>query len=110
MDSTFGGKRVIPCGAKDQGETLSFVADIKAFLDGWEEWRAVKEAAAKVPLLEARIAELESKLGGKWPADVCPSCGERAMRAQPGWRGPNDKPRVMWRCGARSYDEPRAVR
>jgi hypothetical protein len=32
--------------------------------------------------LKSRVAALEEKLSGKWPADVCRLCGERAARLE----------------------------
>lgn len=54
--------------------------DLVDLLDRWEAWRTTKESAAKVPALEARIAELERLLNGKAPPEYCPRCGERAAR------------------------------
>lgn len=54
--------------------------DLVDLLDRWEAWRTLKEHAAKVPGLERRIAELETLLDGKAPADFCRKCGERAAR------------------------------
>lgn len=88
---------------------MGFVADIKAFLDSWDDWKEVRAATAKVPALEARIAELENKLGGKWPADVCPKCGERAMRATGDIRGGFKDAYDRWECSSCDYNEPRAV-
>jgi len=54
--------------------------DLIALLDRWQTWRETREAAARVPDLEARIADLEAKLNGEWPPDVCRACGKRALR------------------------------
>ena len=40
----------------------------------------MREAPAKVDDLDRRVAELEQKLTGPWPPDVCRLCGERAAR------------------------------
>ncbi|MEE9159989.1 MAG: hypothetical protein V3U60_16590 [Gammaproteobacteria bacterium] len=54
--------------------------DILSVLDRWEVWQVLRENADKVPDLERRIVDLEEKLGGKWPCDVCPKCGMLTLR------------------------------
>ena len=54
--------------------------DILKVLDRWGEWKRMRETPPKVVDLEARVAELEQKLNGPWPPDVCRMCGERAAR------------------------------
>ncbi len=54
--------------------------DILEVLDRWEDWRRIRQTPDQVMALEARVAELEAKLGDKWPADVCKMCGDRALR------------------------------
>lgn len=56
------------------------ISDITALLDRWDEWKRIRDAATKVPELEARIVALEGMLGGKRPGDVCPKCGEKTLR------------------------------
>lgn len=43
-------------------------------------WKRLHQVPEEVDDLKARISALEEKLGGKWPADVCRACGERAVR------------------------------
>lgn len=43
-------------------------------------WKRLGQIPAEVDDLQKRVAALEEKLGGKWPADVCKYCGERAVR------------------------------
>lgn len=64
-----------------------------------------------VPDLERRIADLEEKLGGKWPADVCKKCGERAMREN-NVIGPDAKGnmRHTWACSECGHHEDRLVK
>jgi hypothetical protein len=54
--------------------------DILKLLDRWSEWKRMREAPTRLDEAEKRIAELEAKLGGKWPADVSKYCGERGAR------------------------------
>ena len=52
-------------------------------------WRDLQDTPKRITELEGRVAELEGKLGGKWPADVCKFCGMRAVRLN-GSFGPMD--------------------
>jgi ribosomal protein L40E len=54
--------------------------DLLKMLDRWGEWKRMREAPARVDELQKRVEELEAKLGGKYPADVCRMCGARAAR------------------------------
>jgi hypothetical protein len=54
--------------------------DILKLLDRWGEWKNMRAAPARLDELLARVAELEQKLIGPWPPDVCRFCGERAAR------------------------------
>ena len=74
-------------------------------MDRWDEWKATKKAAAKVPDLEVRVKDLEERLGGKWPADVCNACGERALRMTNSSLG-----RQVWTCEACGEAEFRPVK
>lgn len=78
--------------------------DLVDLLDRWEAWKTTRENAAKVPALEARIAELEALLNGKAPAEFCRKCGERAARLR-GHAGLQDgmisETFVCEACGAR---------
>lgn len=50
--------------------------DIIGALEKLAEWKVVKAQAARVPLLEARIAQLENRLGMSNTATVvCDHCG-----------------------------------
>lgn len=82
--------------------------DILKLLDRWGEWKKMREAPVLVDALEKRVAVLEEKLGGKWPADVCQFCGERALR-QTFVGGPNDKGNMFheWTCQACNQVEKR---
>lgn len=84
--------------------------DLIAVMDRWDTWRQVRETPAALAALGARVAALEEKLGGKWPADVCPHCGERAMR-QTLSVAPVEgaKVRQEWQCQACQYGLVRLV-
>ncbi len=51
-----------------------------AVLDRWEDWKTTRDNAAQIPDMEQRIADIEEKIGGKWPGDVCPKCGRQSLR------------------------------
>lgn len=73
------------------------------------EWQQVVAAARKVPELEARIAQLETRLGSATPLPTCPSC------AVGRWRKTKSVPNAMmgslgavditYGCTACSYTE-----
>ena len=74
-------------------------------LDRWDVWRELKTVPPRVAELEAMVKELNEKLNGKWPADVCHKCGERGLRLDNSF-GPdaNGNMREEWgckKCGAR---------
>lgn len=86
------------------------LSDIMALLDRWEVWRQTRECAAQVPALERRLAELEQKLNGPWPPDVCRHCGERALRL--GHSRPLEKAKGVaqrWDCSACHQSEWRTA-
>ena len=67
------------------------------------EWGPIRGAPAKIEALEKRVAELEEKLGGKWPPEVCKFCGERQVRMR--WSRPTDKKMVQDRMEMRDLRE-----
>jgi hypothetical protein len=59
---------------------MGFVEDVFKALDRIPIWKRLQELPSEVDQLKAKIADFETKLGGKWPPDVCKFCGERAAR------------------------------
>jgi hypothetical protein len=59
---------------------MGTLEDVRQWLKDIPLWRELGTIPDRTAALEQRVAELESKLGGKWPADVCRLCGERAAR------------------------------
>jgi len=57
------------------------LSDIKGILDHWAVWRETRENAAKVPVLEERLAALEARLD-RAPGQECPSCGALEFRTE----------------------------
>jgi hypothetical protein len=49
------------------------VAGSRVALDRVEIWKQLQGTPQRISELEKRVAELEGKIGGKWPADVCKS-------------------------------------
>jgi hypothetical protein len=59
---------------------MGILEDLMKALDRIPIWKRLNEVPSEVGDLKQRVAELETKLEGKWPADVCRFCGERAAR------------------------------
>lgn len=59
---------------------MGILEDMMKVLDRVPGWKRLQEVPAEVDALKAKVAALEEKLGGKWPADVCKYCGARAVR------------------------------
>lgn len=80
---------------------MGMLDDIMKTLDRWEVWREIQKVPAKTALLEKRVADLEDKLNGKWPGDVCRYCGARDVRMSHCYPG-HDKGIVTedWICGS----------
>jgi len=80
---------------------MGSIEDIRKILSDIPIWKRLGTVPAEVEDLKRRVAELEEKLGGKWPGEVCRFCGERQTRL---FRtlGPDVTGIVtdVWRCGA----------
>ena len=73
--------------------------DLIAVLDRWDVWKRVSAAPDRLDELEKRVAALEEKLGGEWPAEVCKACGKRALRLYHSSGGLDRDPvREEWAC------------
>jgi hypothetical protein len=59
---------------------MGVLDDVRKWLNDVPLWKELGTIPDRTALLEKRVTELENKLGGKWPADVCRHCGERAAR------------------------------
>lgn len=73
---------------------MGLLTDVVGIIEKWDGWKAVREQASRVPELERRITELEEKLTGKYPPEVCKFCGERAVRMSMSYPKGSD-----WTCG-----------
>jgi hypothetical protein len=59
---------------------MGTLEDIRKWLKEIPLWKELDTIPARTAALEKRVTELEDKLNGKWPPDVCRLCGERAAR------------------------------
>jgi hypothetical protein len=92
---------------------MGVIDDVRKWLNDVPLWKELSTIPDRTAALEKRVADLDEKLNGKWPADVCPKCGQRTMRAT-GTFGPDDKKNMMqdWLCGDTScnYHETRIIK
>jgi hypothetical protein len=61
---------------------MGTLGDVRQWLKDIPFWRELGKVPDRLAELEKRVEELENKLNGKWPAEVCRHCGERAARLQ----------------------------
>ena len=90
---------------------MGAIEDVMKVLDRIPIWKRLGEVPAEVDDLKRRVAELEEKLNGKWPADVCRYCGERAVRLSD-TRGPNTQGifTEYWDCASCGQSDRRPVK
>ncbi|MDP3316591.1 MAG: hypothetical protein Q8M47_11075 [Devosia sp.] len=90
---------------------MEAIDDISKLLDRIPIWKRLGEVPAEVDQLKKQVADLEAKLNGKWPADVCRFCGEREVRLMD-HRGPDSHGIIteLWTCGACSQVDRRPVK
>ena len=79
---------------------MGLLDDILKTLDRIPVWKRLQIVPEEVDELRSRVAELEEKLGGKWPPDICKFCGARAVRLT-ATRGPDARGKIiqLWGCG-----------
>ena len=89
---------------------MGLLEDILKALDRVEIWKELQAAPHRISELEKRVAELEGKLGGKRPADVCKFCGAQALRFS-STLGPTAKGKMRedWKCEECTQIETRLV-
>lgn len=89
---------------------MGLVDDILKTLDRIPVWKRLQIVPEEVDELRDRVAELEEKLGGKWPPDICKFCGARAARLT-GILGPDAKGKLyqQWGCEECNRVERRPV-
>jgi hypothetical protein len=87
--------------------------DVRKWLNDVPLWKELGTVPDRVKALEQRVVELEEKLNGKYPADICPKCGSRTMRATASY-GPTEKGFMMqdWKCqdNGCNYQETRTIK
>jgi hypothetical protein len=93
-----------------ESDSVGTIDDFLKVLDRIPIWKRLGEVPTEVDDLKRRLSELEGKLNGKWPADICKFCGERAVRMTANF-GPNEKGKMHqnWSCGACNKVEMRIV-
>jgi len=89
---------------------MGVLEDMLNALDRIEWWKELRGVPTRVAALEKKIADLEEKLGDKWPADVCKFCGERAVRLNRTFSPNKGLIEQSWRCEKCGQYETRAVR
>jgi hypothetical protein len=72
---------------------MGVIEDILKALDRIPLWKRLQQVPEEVDKLQTRVADLEQKLNGKWPGDVCRYCGARAARLAAPPRGQEN-----WKC------------
>jgi hypothetical protein len=92
---------------------MGVLDDVRKWLNDVPLWKELGTIPDRTAALEKRVAELDEKLNGKWPPDVCLKCGSRTMRVTATY-GPDDKKNMIqhWRCGDEScnYHEERIIK
>jgi hypothetical protein len=82
--------------------SMGIVEETLKVLDRIPIWKRLSELPAEVDELKKRTAELETKLNGKWPGDVCRYCGARSARLSSPPRG-NQEHWLCGECGKTDY-------
>jgi hypothetical protein len=90
---------------------MGLLEDMLKALDRVEIWKELQGTPKRIAELEKRVMELEEKLGGKWPADVCKFCGERSVRLRQKM-GPVEGGymREHWQCASCTKTDIRLVK
>ena len=90
---------------------MGILEDTMKILDRIPLWKELQTAPSRIKELEQRVANLEEKLGGKWPADVCKSCGARAVRMV-SVIGPDINGNMIesWHCSECNFTEERRIK
>lgn len=89
---------------------MGIIDDIIKALDRIPIWKRLQDVPNEIDNLKLRISDLEEKLGGRWPPDVCRYCGARASRLT-ATLGPDDKGKMHehWSCNECQKTEKRIV-
>ena len=79
---------------------MGVLDDVRKWLNDVPLWKELGTIPDRTKALEEKVLELETKLSGKWPADVCKFCGERGMRLYHSFPGLGDRGNMRedWQC------------
>jgi hypothetical protein len=79
---------------------VGILDDMLKVLDRIPGWKRLQQIPTELEELKTRVAALEEKLGGKWPADVCRYCGQRALRLHQTYPIPDMHGLIVedWQC------------
>jgi hypothetical protein len=88
---------------------MGLLEDMLKALDRVEIWKDLQNTPKRLTELERRVAELEEKLGGKWPADYCKFCGARAVRLAHMFGPNNGQMEEQWECSECKNAETRII-
>lgn len=89
---------------------MGVIEDVRKALADVPLWKRLGVIPDEVDDLKRRVAELEAKLGGKWPPDVCRFCGERACRLSDSGYAQNGVVEETWTCSACGQHDDRRYR
>ena len=84
---------------------MGAIEDVRKWLADVPLWKRLGTVPDEIDELKRRVADLEGKLDGKWPPDVCRFCGERAVRLRTAMA--SDKATILerWHCGQCQSDD-----
>jgi hypothetical protein len=87
---------------------MGVLDDVRKWLNDVPLWKELGTIPDRTKALDEKVRELEDKLNGKWPADVCKFCGERAMRLFHSYPSLGEKGymREDWKCEKCGKQEP----
>ena len=76
---------------------MGVLDDVRKWLNDVPLWKELGTIPDRTKVLEDKVLELEKKLNGRWPPDVCKFCGERGMRLHNSFPDPKGA-REDWKC------------
>jgi ribosomal protein L37AE/L43A len=89
---------------------MSIIDDVLKAFDRIPIWKRLQEIPAETDALKQRVADIEEKLNGKWPADVCRFCGERAVRLDRSLIDGKGMVQEHWQCAKCEKEDVRLLK